>query len=118
MWRYGAAVLLALVLVPTVAKSEATVNEFLSHYDSAKPAMREFIEQVASETENGLDWANSYLETIRQEKRLFCHPDKLVLTGPKILDMLRREAKETPATGNYPFGYGILAANIKVFPCS
>jgi hypothetical protein len=94
------------------------VSELLREYDSAKAERRALIETVVAENQNGLTRANSYLRTIRKEEPFFCHPDKLVLTGPQIIDMLRREIDEDPKAGIYPYGFAILMANAKVFSCS
>jgi len=59
-----------------------------------------------------------YLEEVRKEKPLYCQPDNLVLTGPQLLDMLRRDAREVPENGERPFGFAVLAVSLNVFPCS
>jgi hypothetical protein len=116
--HYVAIILSALVFGCNSANAEMTVNELLKDYDSANAERRRFIEMLVSENANGISWTNVFLEEVRKEKPLYCQPDALVLTGPQILDMLRRDAKEFPETGGHPFGYGILAVSMRVFPCS
>ena len=118
MRRYGTAILFALVFSCTGARAEQTVNELLRDYDSAKPEKRLLLEIMMSETQNGLNWASVYLKMVRKESALVCRPANVVLTGSQILEMLRREANEFPQSGELPYGYAILAADIKVFPCA
>jgi hypothetical protein len=49
---------------------------------------------------------------------LFCQPSKVALTTEQILDMLRREVKETPPLADMPYGLAMLKTLEKVFPCN
>jgi hypothetical protein len=106
-----------LVLAPSMAKAEETVSALLKDYDSANRAKRAYIEMLVSRTLDGMNWANAYLQSDRKEQRLFCHPDNLDITGGKMIDMLRRETRRSPEMAALPYGYGILATNVRVFPC-
>jgi hypothetical protein len=118
MRHYGTAILFALVFSCAGARAEQTVSELLRDYDSAKPEKRLLLEIMMSETENGLNWASVYLKISRKESPLVCRPANLVLKGSQILDMLRREVKEFPQSGEFPYGFAILAADMKAFPCA
>ncbi|WMT71916.1 hypothetical protein [Bradyrhizobium sp. Ash2021] len=116
-WMFALATAIAIALNPNIAKAEMTVKQLLKDYDDGTADNRRFIEMLISQTENGFSWANTYLDTSRHEARLYCVPDKFVLTGNQIIETLRREIEDSPKLAEAPFGYGILVVNMRVFPC-
>jgi len=115
MWRYATAVLIAFSQLPSTARAEQTVNEFLKVYDSAKPEAKVIFHLAIRQTFNGIEWVNSYLQ--QNDQRLYCPPSQIVLVDTQLIDMLRREAKISPAIGNAPYGFALLVTSIKLFPC-
>ena len=57
-------------------------------------------------------WANSALASKKQQQ-LFCEPNNVVLTGPQVTEMLRRQLNTDPKFGDLPFGLAILNLQIK-----
>jgi len=51
----------SLLLSPTIAMAEYSVQEALEAYDSANPNDRKAWEAILGNTQNGINWANSVL---------------------------------------------------------
>lgn len=110
--------MLALILASCAVKAEEIkVGEFFREYDAADSDTKQRIEQLVSKLENGFIWANAHLEEVRKEPRIYCQPDRLVLTGSQIIEMLRHEMKQNPASEIYPIGFGFLEMYRATFPC-
>lgn len=97
------------------ARADHDVNEFLSLHDTA--AGKELTELEISALASGLMEANAYLTTIRKEAPIYCQPDRLSLTSPQLVDMLRRAVDETPKLGTTDIAFATVAVMIRTFPC-
>jgi hypothetical protein len=113
--RHVGAVAVWVVLFVVPAHAEKTVSEMLQAYDAGQN--RYLWELVLAHTENGLSWANVHILQSGKMERLYCPPDQLVLTGPQLIDVLRRAAKDDLAIGNAPYGLALVKALARVFPC-
>jgi hypothetical protein len=65
---------------------------------------------------NGFSWANAQLY-VDHKIRLFCVPDKVVLTPDQELDILKRYVLEHPIYADASAGGALLAALVDAFPC-
>jgi hypothetical protein len=92
-------------------------DAFLASYQSSDANNRLFADKIVETLEDGLSWANAYLRSQRKEQAIYCIPEKLVLTGPQIIDMMQRRVREKPDTGFLPYSLTILDALIDAFPC-
>jgi hypothetical protein len=113
---------LIILLLPVEVKAEMTANQALHKYDKGTRDEQQLLEWGLAQTENGLSWANTYLKVNRKEQPLYCPPDKMVLTGNQILDILRRAKDDQPypggtTVGESPFGLAMIFALQSTFPC-
>jgi hypothetical protein len=112
-WRVLAALMIASFALHAVpARAEMEVSELLDEYDAATPDEGAIIEKVVYATQNGIDWANAYQTTQRQQP-LYCPPDHLLLSGHELLEMLRKDA----SVASDPYGMALLEIMQKTYPC-
>jgi hypothetical protein len=102
---------------PLVVHAEPTLKRFLKSYDASEAEGRVVREVLVSTTENSFAWTNSYLQEARKAKPLYCEPPDLELTGPEIIEMMRRDAQSKPEMESYLLGYAILETLQNRFPC-
>lgn len=101
------AIVLALVgASANTAHAELDVNRFLEM--STDEAGREVTETMLTGMESGMLWANTFISQYRKEQPIYCQPDKVTLTAPQILDMLRRGVHADSRIGQLPVGFGLL----------
>ena len=107
------------ILLSANRTSTAEYDAFaaLKAYDSADPANRKIWELIFGNTQNGINWANSVLIQ-RKQQPLFCPPDNFSPTGPEALEMLREITNSNPDLLNIPYGFVLLLALQKKYPCS
>ncbi len=98
---------------PVIAQNFITTAQKLSAYAVESQKGRDALEEQVANIFDGMDWVNHRL---RQEKQ-YCQPNRLALTGPQILDMVRREVAEDPKLGDEPIGLAILVSVTRIFPC-
>ena len=68
--------------------------------------------------EAGVHEANEYLVKTRSEKALYCQPEKLVLTGSQIADMLKRAVEEKDSKlGDVRLPSALIIVLQRTFPC-
>ena len=99
-----------------LAFDEMSAAALLTKYDGANAEGRECVQLVVGYTENGLSWANAYLQH-KGEAPLYCQPERLALTAEQSIDILRRYVNDHPAAGNEPFGLGLFDALQETFTC-
>jgi hypothetical protein len=112
VWLLG-----SLLLGSTEAMAEYDVKSALQAHDSADSDNRKVWELIFGNTYNGIRWANAVLVQRRQQQ-LFCEPNKGVLDGPELTEMLRRQLNANPKFGAVPFGFGILIVLQITYPCT
>ena len=95
---------------------EMSAADLLSKYDGANAEGRECVQLVVGYTENGLSWANAYLQH-KGEAPLYCQPERLALTAEQSIDILRRYVNDHPAARDKPFGLGLFDALQETFTC-
>ena len=118
IWLSAAVASAAICLIaPTTAKAEYDVKTALRVYDSATSNDRKIWELIFGNTQNGINWANSVLIRTKQQP-LYCPPDDFSLTGPQVVEMLREWASSDPKFGGVPYGFAVLLALQKKFPCT
>ena len=112
------------ILMVTVSHSDLSAeisflstDKAISDYDQATGQNLRIDEKVVESVEDGLSWANVYLQNERKELPIYCKPEKLALTGSQIFDMMRRRLSERPDLGPMPYSLTILNAMIDAFPC-
>ena len=106
----------SLLLGPTIAMAEYNVNEALAAYDAANPNDRKTWELIFGNTQNGINWANSVL-IYRKQQPLYCPPDNFSPSGSEALEMLREITSSSPDLLNVPYGFVLLLALQKKYPC-
>jgi hypothetical protein len=118
MKRIAAAIGLGVFMVAAQARAadDPTVGELLTEYDQ-HPEERETIRNIFLWVQDGLETANSTLSIVRHESPLYCQPETLALTGEKLIDILKRVAKASPAIGDSEFDHGLLFALAFTYPC-
>ena len=77
---------------------------------------REQVESLISGMQIGMLWANAELRH-RKQPLLYCQPEKLRITAPQMVDMLRKTIRENPRLGDYPIGLAVLTTLQDTFPC-
>ena len=97
-------------------------GQWLEMYDhQLDPEARKWAELTISDIEDGFGWANAELRSRRNTPPLYCSPPKLALTGPQLIDILRRAiADESPLPNrlsNQLLGFALLISLQRVFPC-
>jgi hypothetical protein len=105
-----------LLSVNTTATAEVDAFAALRAYDSADAANRKIWELIFGNTQNGIHWANSVLIQ-RKQQPLYCAPDNFSPTGPEALAMLREMTTSNPKLLDIPYGFVLLLALQKKYPC-
>lgn len=105
-----------LLSANTTATAEYDAFAALKAYDSADPANRKVWELIFGNTQNGINWANAALIQ-RKQQPLYCAPDNWSPTGPEALEMLREITNSNPDLLNIPYGFVLLLALQKKYPC-
>ena len=95
---------------------EVSARWFLEAYDKMLPEYRERIEAQLSWMQLGFLWANIFLKD-RGQPLIYCQPDRLTITGPMVLDMLRKGVRDNPDWGELPAELVIAIALQRTFPC-
>jgi len=116
MRKWGLAALFFIGIIHP-AGAVAPVNAFLQQYESAAVSVRERMEQFVYDMNEGMGWLNDYLVSARHEPRVYCPPDKLVLTGNQLVDILQRFVQHNPQYGDFPVGGVLIFALKDAFPC-
>jgi len=91
--------------------------DLLRIYDSGGPEVQKITEMGLTNFQEGLAWANIFLEKSRHENPFYCAPANLALTGQQIINILRRAIKEQPYLGKTPFRLATFMALQTTFPC-
>lgn len=107
-----------LRLTTVVAHAEGLAHDFLRLYDKAGSTERALLEANLIGLEIGFRRANAYLQLTRKQSPLYCKPEKPDLTAEQTLDFLRRAVRADPSLGAARYGYAILVALQRGFPCS
>jgi hypothetical protein len=113
-----AAAIFAATLEATAEPSLATANDVLRAYERGDPLTRKSIEDVLKAEEDGLSWANAWWANRHHDSVLYCPPKNLALTGPQVLDILRRGVTDDPKLRKSAYGLAVLIALRRTFPCS
>ena len=78
-------------------------------------------ELMVSYIGDAFGWANVELSSRRKTLPLYCPPSKVAITGPQLIDILRRAIAEEPPLpnplSNQAFGFALLVSLERVFPC-
>ena len=98
--------------------SVGTAGGFLKEYDTAKAPARAVLEVLIKGMVDGLGWANASLRAEGKQSPLYCEPKELALTTSQVIDILRRQVRQSPPLASDPLGAVILASLQKVFPCT
>jgi hypothetical protein len=116
----------ALFLATGTAHSDAATQQrpdathwALKQYDDSMLSDSEFhyyIENFLKGMATGLMWANASLK-VKNQPPFYCQPDHLYITGPMVIDMIRRGIRENPDWGEEPFNYVAFLALKRTFPC-
>jgi predicted secreted protein len=115
MKRLGGLVF-AMLVVSAGPCMAITAGQFLQLYNSEDGQLLA-ISKIES-MEAGVHEANAYLVKTRNEKALYCQPEKLVLTGPQIADMLKRAVDEKDSKlGDVWLPSALLIVLQRTFPC-
>ena len=104
------------ISAPACAEMEA--KELLDLYQKSSVTVREEIESLVKKTETGFEWANADLTHNRKTIALYCSPEEATLTGPKLLEIMRRYVEQNPVVQNHPWGRTLLDALKELFPCA
>jgi hypothetical protein len=102
--------------VNTTAMAEYDAYSALRAYDEADLANRKIWELIFGNTQNGINWANAVLLQ-RKQQPLYCPPDNFSPTGPEALEMLREITNSNSKLLNIPYGFVLLLALQKKYPC-
>jgi hypothetical protein len=108
--------LLAFSAASATAENVGSTRYALDAYDKMLPEDRRIVENFINGIEEGLSWANVVLKNQRQPP-LYCQPDRLSITVPQIIGVMRREINNDPALGDYPLGMVALIALQRTFTC-
>jgi hypothetical protein len=108
---------LAAFLAGGAARAEMSTVELLAQYDEANDSGQRLLNLVASSTENGSAWTNSYLKTVRKEEEIYCNDTGQGLTGDQVIAILREQNEQNEALSDLPFGLAMLLALKGHFPC-
>jgi hypothetical protein len=106
--------------IPLIAKAElieGSTAELFQIYDRSEWETRKRIETLLAMTESGLKSANIYLATVRNERPLFCQPEKLQLAGRQLMNILRDGVKLDQSLLQKPWGFALLVSLQNTFPC-
>ena len=99
------------------AENLITAKEVLDHYGSGAANEKAMVAGILLQTEQGMEWMQTYFEIKRNQKRAFCPPEKPHLTGEQILDIMRREIGRAPQFASKPYEAVLLTSLQSVFPC-
>lgn len=125
MMRRIACVLMigSMLYAETVAQTRSVNGEeylttkwLLEVAQDKDPKIRQRIELKFRDVADGLNWANAYLES-QQQPRIYCLPGELALTGPQLVDIVRRQVAKQPEDAEFPIGLVLRVALQSVFPC-
>jgi hypothetical protein len=108
---------LAFCFLPVIGNAEPNLKFALDNYEKSEANDKRVIESLLVATYVGMFWSTMQLQS-EGKTPLFCQPSKVALTTEQILDMLRREVKETPPLADMPYGLAMLKTLEKVFPCN
>jgi hypothetical protein len=97
-------------------KGDVSTRWFLEAYDKMLPEHRKHVEDMLSWMQLGLLWANTLLKD-RGQPLIYCQPDRLTVTGPMILDMMRKGVRDNPKWSEVPAELVIVTALQRTFPC-
>lgn len=110
------AILSCFIALP--ARAEMNAGAFVRGYEQAQAAEKPQFEAAALNVHIGIGWANSYLASANQEAQLFCQPANATLTGPQVIDLLRRFVQAHSEAADQPYGMIILFALREMWPCA
>jgi hypothetical protein len=111
----------AICLLPTLAsRQEPYVPFSLTQLMAAyrHPELKDMIVNHVSATETGVGYANSAIRKRKQEPP-YCPPDRMVLTGEQVIDIMERWARNKDAmfAKDFPWELVMINALQDAFPC-
>ena len=110
----GATVVNAATKLPS---GEMSAREVLEAYDKKLlPEHRKMVEDLLQWMQNGLLWANALLEK-RGQPPLYCQPHRLTITGPMVIDMVRKGIRDNPGWSEQSFDMIVVLSIQRTFPC-
>jgi hypothetical protein len=113
------AIFLFVSIAATLAHGdENETSSLLKIYDASNPNTRVQIERLLIGAQRGMRVANSWMEQGRKQTPLYCQPKNLSLTGLELVSMLREITKDGPEFQQADWGYSLLLALMKTFPCA
>jgi hypothetical protein len=93
------------------------IRSILEIYDKTLVSEdRRLLESLVEGMTIGLLWGNAMLKE-RGQPLLYCQPDKFVITGNVMIEMMRRAMKDNPKWGAFPLGMMAMATLQRTFPC-
>jgi hypothetical protein len=95
------------------AHAEADANFFLQKIRDGDKATLYVLDGYS----NAYSWTNVILEK-REERPLYCPPEKLAITAEQNADILRRYVERNSFAGTMPAGFALLLALADTFPCA
>jgi hypothetical protein len=98
------------------ACADLSTNEFLKQQYNSSSTDRALSTIYLKGMEEGMEWMNAWLEPAQKHK-LYCPPEKIVLTGEQLADMVRRHIKNHPEDDYRPLGMVLLVTLIEDFSC-
>ena len=96
------------------ACADLSTNEFLKQQYNSNSTDRALSTIYLKGLEEGMEWMNGWIEP---EHKLYCPPEKIVLTGEQLADMVRRHVKNHPEDDYRPLGLVLLVTLIEDFSC-
>jgi hypothetical protein len=115
--KLSALLMLACLALSTLpASAEETTQYFLNIYDRGAQAERISIETHLSDNQNGLSWANAYLNQ-KNLPKIYCIADGKVPSGSQLVGIIRRQADADPRLKMLPIGMALMIALQAAFPC-
>jgi hypothetical protein len=99
------------------AHADSSAKEMLQAYDKGTLKGKASITEHLRLIEMGMAYSNASLKMDHQNP-LYCTPAQPVLTGQLLVEIVRQQLEKTPAAGNVEVGTVMMAALMRVFPCS
>lgn len=112
---FGAAILASLASA-TPAQAEDSAKQFMAKIDGPDQLEADLLGMVLAAYGTGISWANLAAEQ-KNGERLYCQPEKLVLTNDQKVDMVRRYIKKFPEHADRPAGLVVFMTLLHSFPC-
>ena len=107
----------AALLATSNASPMINTSRMLEVYDQSNDHDKKVVELSLSSMEEGIFVTNMAFASKRNVQQLYCQPDRLVLTGPQLVQMMKDEISKRPDLADDPTDFVILATLVDVFPC-